>query len=55
VAERKLGEIPDVVVVWFDPNEPTEAYLRRHGAAVGYLILALGACLILGVLVSFLG
>ena len=55
VAERKLGEIPETVVVWYDPNQPTEAYLRKHGPALGYLILALGACLVLGALVGILG
>ena len=55
VAERKLAEISDEVTVWYDPNKPTEAYLRKHGPAVGYAILALGACLVLGALVGLLG
>jgi hypothetical protein len=48
VAERKLAEISDEVVVWYDPAKPSEAYLQKHGAAFGYLVLALGVCLVLG-------
>jgi hypothetical protein len=55
VAERKLAEIPETVVVWYDPTKPGEAYLRKHGPALGYLILTLGACLVLGALVSLFG
>lgn len=52
VAERKLAEIPDQVVVWYDPNKPSEAYLRKHGPAIGYLILTVGLCCVLGALMS---
>jgi hypothetical protein len=55
VAERKLAEIPETVAVWYDPQKPTEAYLRRHGPALGYAILVLGAGLVLGSLVSLFG
>jgi len=54
VAERKLAEIPEQVVVWYDPNKPSEAYLRKHGAAVGYAILAFGMCFVGGALISLL-
>ncbi len=54
VAERKLAEIPDQVVVWYDPHKPSEAYLRKHGPAVGYAILVLGVCLAGGAVISFL-
>jgi hypothetical protein len=54
VAERKLAEIPDEVVVWYDPRAPGEAYLRRSGPALGYAILALGACLATGALLALL-
>ncbi len=54
VAARKLAEIPDQVVVWYDPNKPSEAYLRKHGPAVGYAILALGVCLAGGAVISLL-
>ncbi len=36
VAERKLAEIPDQVTVFFDPAKPSEAYLRKHGPAMGW-------------------
>jgi len=52
VAERKLAEIPEQVVVWYDPDQPSEAYLQRHGPAFGYVILALGVALVAGALVS---
>jgi len=54
VAERKLAEIPDEVVVWYDPSKPSEAYLSKHGPALGYAILALGVTLFLGATVSLL-
>ncbi len=48
IAARKLAEIPDQVVVWYDPKRPSEAYLHRHGPALGYGILAVGLALIAG-------
>jgi hypothetical protein len=54
VAERKLAEIPEQVVVWYDPSKPSEAYLRKHGPALGYAISALGVALIIGALVGLL-
>ncbi len=54
VAQRKLAEIPDEVVVWYDPSKPSEAYLQKHGPGFGYAILALGVTLILGATVSLL-
>lgn len=55
VAERKLAEIPDEVVVWYDPQKPGEATLRRSGPALGYAVLALGACVVTGALLALLG
>ena len=52
VAERKLAEIPDQVVVWYDPAEPREAYLKKHTPTLGALILVLGALLALGALLE---
>ena len=52
VAERKLEEIPDAVVVWYDPKNPSEAYLTKHGPALGYAILVLGVGVVLGALVG---
>ena len=52
VAERKLAEIPDQVVVWYDPDKPSEAYLQKHGPAFGYVILVLGVCLAGGALIN---
>jgi hypothetical protein len=54
VAERKLAEIPDEVVVWYDPSKPSEAYLRKHGPALGYAISTLGVALAIGALVGLL-
>jgi len=54
VAERKLAEIPEQVVVWYDPNRPSEAYLQKHGPALGYAILSLGVLLVLGAVIGFL-
>jgi hypothetical protein len=54
VAERKLGEIPEKVVVWYDPEKPSEAYLQKHGPAFGYAILTLGVVLVIGALVGLL-
>jgi hypothetical protein len=54
VAERKLAEIPENVVVWYDPDKPNEAYLHKHGPAIGYAIFGLGVCLVVGTLLSFL-
>lgn len=55
VAERKLAEIPEQVVVWYDPKQPSEAYLRKHGAAPGYVIMALGVCLVIGAVIALVG
>jgi hypothetical protein len=55
VAERKLAEIPEEIVVWYDPVEPSHAYLRRHGPAAGYALFALGACMIGGALIGLSG
>lgn len=48
IAERKLAEIPDDVVVWYDPTNPSEAYLEKHGPALGYALMALGVALTIG-------
>jgi hypothetical protein len=55
VAERKLEEIPDQVTVWYDPRNPSEAYLHKHGPAFGYAILGLGVAVTAGALISLLG
>jgi hypothetical protein len=52
VAEGKLAEIPDDVVVWYDPADPSEAYLQKHGTALGYVLFAFGVCLATGALLS---
>ena len=54
VAERKLAEIPDQVVVWYDPSKPSEAYLKKHGPAAGFAIAAFGVVLVLGALIALL-
>jgi hypothetical protein len=42
-------------VVWYDPKKPSDAYLRKHGPALGYAIATLGACLVVGALFALLG
>jgi hypothetical protein len=54
IAERKLAEIPDQVVVWYDPSKPSEGYLKKHGPAAGYAIAAFGVVLMLGALIALL-
>jgi hypothetical protein len=54
VAERKLADLPEQVVVWYDPSKPSEAYLRKHGTALGYAIWGLGMALIAGAVISLL-
>ena len=54
VAERKLAEIPEEVVVWYDPSTPSEAYLRKHSPALGYAIVTLGVALVVGALIGLL-
>ncbi|MEO6574731.1 MAG: DUF3592 domain-containing protein [Polyangiaceae bacterium] len=55
IAERKLAEIPDQVVVWYDPRKPSDAYLRKHGPALGYVIMMAGSGLVFGALISLFG
>ncbi len=47
-AQAKLDSIPDDVVVWYDPKNPAEAYLEKHGQALGIAILALGIAFLTG-------
>jgi hypothetical protein len=51
-AERKLGEIPSEVVVWYDPQKPSDAYLKKHGPPFGYLIVVFATGLVGGALIS---
>ncbi|MEO8875657.1 MAG: DUF3592 domain-containing protein [Polyangiaceae bacterium] len=53
VAERKLAEIPDDVLVWYDPFKPTDAYLHKHGGALGCGIMAFASCLVVGAVIGF--
>jgi hypothetical protein len=55
VAARKLAEIPDDVVVWYDPNKPSEAFLQKHDPTFGYVIAAVGLCLAGGAVASLVG
>jgi len=48
IAERKLAEIPSDVVVWFNPEKPSEAYLERHTPTMGLLLVIFGVCVSLG-------
>lgn len=54
VAERRVAMIPDVVDVWYNPLDPREAYLERHGPAMGRAILGLGLLLASGGLLALL-
>ncbi|MFN7972758.1 MAG: DUF3592 domain-containing protein [Acidobacteriota bacterium] len=42
VAEAELAKIPDEVEVWYDPGNPSEAYLRRHSPALGIVLVGGG-------------
>lgn len=54
VAERQLALIPDGVEVWYNPLDPHDAYLERHGPAAGWAILALAVLLVGGALLAML-
>lgn len=49
VARRRADAYPDEVEVWFDPANPAEAYLERHSPTVGWLLIAGGSLVALGV------
>jgi Protein of unknown function (DUF3592) len=52
VALRKLGEIPDDVTAWYNPDKPAEVYLQKHTPTVGWLILVFSVLWELGALVA---
>jgi hypothetical protein len=51
VAERRLAAIPDEVDVWFDPVDPSHAYIERHRPGVGWVMITGGAVGVIGALV----
>jgi hypothetical protein len=50
-AEAQLAAIPDAVEVFYDPADPTSAYLVKHVPRLGYWLIAGG---VVGVLVAVL-
>ena len=48
IAEQRLREIPDEVVVWYDPGKASEAYLKKHSATMGVIIVVLGVMFSVG-------
>jgi hypothetical protein len=48
VAEKEAAAFPDEVTVWFDPDDPGEAYLTRHSPGLGWALVGGGAALALG-------
>jgi Protein of unknown function (DUF3592) len=50
LAERKLDEIPAQVSVWYNPEKPTEAYLKKHTATLGLVLVAFGGLFSMGAL-----
>ena len=52
VAERKLAEIPSDVVVWYDPQKPSEAYLKKHTSTIGIFIVVFGVLFAAGALIK---
>jgi hypothetical protein len=48
VAEREAAMLPDEVTVWFDPDDPAQAYLKRHAPTVGWALIAGGTLLAVG-------
>ncbi|HEX7663769.1 MAG TPA: DUF3592 domain-containing protein [Polyangiaceae bacterium] len=53
VAKTLLAEIPDDVVVWYDPAKPEEALLEKNSATFGFVLVALGSVLALGAIAWF--
>lgn len=47
VAEQKLAAIPDQVTVWYDPNNPQNAYLERHTPTLGWALITGGAIVVI--------
>ena len=41
-AQQALEAVPDEVAVYYDPADPTVAYLRRPSRGAGYVLLAAG-------------
>jgi hypothetical protein len=54
VAEQQAAEMPDKVVVHFDPAEPGDAYLQTNTPTLGWWLIALGVVLALGAVVALL-
>ena len=58
VAERRAAAYPDEVLVWYDPGNPSDAYLERHSPRLGLVLVACGlivALIATGVIVALAG
>lgn len=54
VAEAELAAVPDTVTVFYDPNDPGQAYLHIHTPRLGYALLVGGAVGVVAALVALL-
>jgi hypothetical protein len=50
IAEQQAAAYPDEVAVWFDPNDPQQAFLERHSPGLGWALVAGGVVGAIGVL-----
>ena len=55
VAEAELAAVPDMVTVFYDPDDPGQAYLHTHTPRIGYALLVGGAVGVVAALVALLG
>lgn len=55
IARREADAFADAVTVWFDPEDPGDAYLRRHSPGLGWALICGGAVLALGALAGIAG
>ncbi len=54
VAEQKLAEIPDDVIAWYNPDKPTEVYLRKHTQTIGVWLLVFSALWEIGAIIAII-
>jgi uncharacterized protein DUF3592 len=50
LAEEQAAAFPDEVEVWFDPDDPSKAFLERHSPGLGWILVAGGGVVALGVI-----
>jgi hypothetical protein len=55
IAEAQLAAVPATVTVFYDPNDPGQAYLHTHPPRIGYALLVGGAVGVVAALAALLG